>query len=178
MLWSAGLMIIDAVPDGAFCAFTGRWRARRPARCSRSTSAAAQGNPDETRREDPPPLLADLDCAVHGSGPFLRVCLGSSVTVSPPRHGSPRHGPTSLRTGPSAGRRRQYGRTAAAGDGGRELAIMVVRAADAGDVLSGYPAWPVRGAVSARAGPAISWIWCLTMARRTSSGSAVAAVNR
>ena len=55
---------------------------------------------------------------------------------------------------------------------------IVVRAADAGDVLSGYPAWPVRGAVSARAGPAISWIWCLTMARMTSSGSGVAAVNR
>jgi hypothetical protein len=31
------------------------------------------------RREDPPPLLADLDCAVRGSDPFLRVCLGSSV---------------------------------------------------------------------------------------------------
>ena len=50
------------------------------------------------------------------------VCPGSSVTVSPPRHGSARHGPTSLRTGPSAGRRRQHGRTAAAGGAGRELA--------------------------------------------------------
>src|SRR5208282_3730335 len=127
-------------------------------RRSPSASAPAQGNPGKTRREDPPPLLADLDCAVRGSGPFLRVCLGSSVTVSPPHHGSARHGPTSLRTGPSAGRRRRYGRTVAAGSGGRELAIMVVPAADAGGVLSGYPAWPVRGAASQRAGPAISWI--------------------
>jgi len=176
-LWSAGPMIIDAVPDGAFCASTGRWRARRPARCSHSMSAAAQGNPDWTRREDPPPLLADLDCAVRGSGPFPRVCLGSSVTVIPPRHGSGCQGPTSLRTGPSAGRRRQYGRTPAAGDGGRELAIMVVPAADAGDVLSGYPAWPARGAASQRAGPAISWVWPLTMARTTSPGSGVAAAS-
>ena len=103
---------------------------------------------------------------------------GPLSQVSPPRHGSARHGPTSLRTGPSAGRRRRYGRTAAAGGGGRELAIMAVPAADAGGLLSGYPAWPVRGAASARAGPAISWIWCLTMARTTSFGSGVAAVNR
>jgi len=46
----------------------------------------------------------------------------------------------------------QYGRAAAAGDGGRELAIIVVPAVDAGDVLSGYPAWPVRGAASQRGG--------------------------
>ena len=52
----------------------------------------------------PPPLLADLDCAVRGSNPFLRVCLGSSVMISPPRHRSTRHGPTSLRAGRSARR--------------------------------------------------------------------------
>ena len=74
--------------------------------------------------------------------------------VSSPRHGSARYGPTSLRTGPSAGRCGQYGRTAVAGDGGRELAIMAVPAADAGNVLSGYPAWPAGGAASQRAGPA------------------------
>ena len=49
--------------------------------------------------------------------------------VSPPRHGSTRHGPASLRIGPSAGRRRRYGRTAAAGDDGRERAGRVVLAA-------------------------------------------------
>ena len=52
----------------------------------------------------PPPLLADLDCAVRGTNPFLRVCLGSSVMISPPRPGSTRHGPTSPRAGPSARR--------------------------------------------------------------------------
>ena len=56
---------------------------------------------------------------------------GPLSQVSPPHHGSARHGPTSLRTGPSAGRRRQYGRTAAAGGGEREPAIMAVPAADA-----------------------------------------------
>jgi hypothetical protein len=170
-------MTIDAAPDGAFCASTGLWRgARRPARRSRSTSDAAQGNPDRTRREDPPPLLADLDCAVRGSGPFLRVCLGSSVTVSPPRHGSTRNGPTSLHTRPSAGRRRQQGRTPAAGDGERELAGMVMPAAHAGDHAVRVPGQ--HGAASQWAGPAISWIRCLTMSRTTSSGSGSAAVNR
>ena len=38
------------------------------------------------RREDSPPLLADLDCAVRGSRPLLRVCL------EPSRH----HQPTQL----------------------------------------------------------------------------------
>ncbi len=90
---------------------------------------------------------------MRGSGPFPRVCLGSSVTVSPPRHGSARHGPTSLCTGPSAWRRRQYGRTTAPGEGGRQLAIMVVSAADAGDVLSGYPAG-VAWEIGVIAGPA------------------------
>ena len=51
-------------------------------------------------------------------------------------------------------------------------------AAGAGTVLSGYPAWPVRGAASQRVGLAISWIRCLAMSRTTSSGSGVAAVNR
>ena len=128
MLRSVESMTTDAAPDGAF---TGRWRAWQPARRSPSAWAAAQGNPGRTRREDPPPLVADLDCAVRGSNPFLRVCLGSSVMVSPPRRGSARHGPTSLRGGPSARRCGQYGRTAAGG-GGRELAIMAVPAADAG----------------------------------------------
>ena len=109
-------MTTGAAPDGAF---TGRWRAWRPARRSPSAWAAAPGNPGRTRREDPPPLVADLDCAVRGSDPFLRVCLGSSVTVSPPRRGSPRHGPTSLRTGLSARRCGQYGRTAVADDQNR-----------------------------------------------------------
>ena len=86
---------------------------RRRYRATGPGARAAQGNPGRTRREDPPPLVADLDCAVRGSDPFLRVCLGSSVMVSPPRRGSARHGPTSLRRGPSAGRRGQYGRTAA-----------------------------------------------------------------
>ena len=138
----------------------------------------AADNPDRTRREDPPPLLADLDCAVRGSGPFPRVCLGSSATVSPPRHGSARHGPTSLRTGPSAG-----GAGSTAGLRRREMAdanwpswwsrlLMPVTC------CLGYPAWPVRGAASQRAGPAISWIWPLTMARTTSPASGAAAVNR
>jgi len=38
----------------------------------------ARGNPGRTQREDPPPLLADLDCAVRGSDPLLRVCLEPS----------------------------------------------------------------------------------------------------
>jgi hypothetical protein len=50
-------------------------------------------------------------------------------------------------------------------------------AAGAGTVLSGYPAWPVRGAASQRAGPAICWIRCLTMSRTTASARGVAAVN-
>lgn len=36
----------------------------------------------KTRREDSPPLLADLDCAVRGSDPLLRVCPSPLVTVS------------------------------------------------------------------------------------------------
>jgi hypothetical protein len=56
----------------------------------------------KTRQEDPPPLLADLDCAVHGSGPLLRVCLGSSVMVIQPHDGSARQGPAYLPQGPSA----------------------------------------------------------------------------
>ena len=77
-------MTIDAAPNAAFCASTGRWRAWRPARHSRATVARARGNPGRTRREDPPPLLADLDCAVRGSDPFLRVCPGPlSQSVHP-----------------------------------------------------------------------------------------------
>ena len=38
----------------------------------------ARGNPGRTQREGPPPLLADLDCAVRGSDPLLRVCLEPS----------------------------------------------------------------------------------------------------
>src|SRR5271165_947121 len=127
-------------------------------RRSPSASAPAQGNPGKTRREDPPPLLADLDCAVRGSDPLLRVCLGSSVIASPLCHGSTRYGPTSLRTGPSARWCRGYGRTPAAGDGAatwqawRCWLLMPVT------VLSGYPACPVRGGASQRPGPAISWI--------------------
>ena len=97
----------------------------------------SQGNPGRTRREDPPPLLADLDCAVPGCDPFLRVCPGSSCRghSGPVQlcHRSTRHEPTSLRTRPSAGRRRQHGRTPTAGDGEREPAGMVVPAAGAGD---------------------------------------------
>ena len=100
------------------------------------------------------------------------------VVVSPPCHRSTRPGPTSLRTRPSAGRRRQHGRTPTAGDGEREPAGMMMSAAGAGTVLSGNPAWPVRAAASQRVGPAICWIRCLTMSRTTASGSGVAAVNR
>ena len=113
-----------------------------------------------------------------GCDPFLRVCPGSSCRGQSTRHRSTRHGPTSLGTRPSAERHRQHGRTPAAGDGEREPAGMVMSTAGAGTVLSGYPAWPVRGADSQPVGPAVSWIRCLTMSRTTSSGSGVAAVNR
>ena len=57
------------------------------------------------RREDPPPLLADLDCAVRGPDPFLRVCLGSSVISesTPSREHAPRTKvPTDRTFGPAA----------------------------------------------------------------------------
>src|SRR5215475_8042008 len=54
----------------------------------RSFRAGRKGNGGTTRGEDLPPFLADLDCAVRGSGPFLCVCLGSSVGVSPSSRGS------------------------------------------------------------------------------------------
>src|SRR5207344_2089683 len=63
------------------------------------------------RREDPPPLFADLDCAVRGSDPFLRVCLGSSVISesTPSREHAPRTKvPTDRTFGPEAQR---YGGT-------------------------------------------------------------------
>jgi hypothetical protein len=75
------------------------------------TPAGAQGDRGGTRREDPPPLLADLDCAVRGSGPFLRVCLGPVSESVDPATGVTRHGPRSLpgrtfgRAGRQAGRR-------------------------------------------------------------------------
>jgi hypothetical protein len=47
---------------------------------------------------------------VHGSDPFLRVCLGSSVILSRSRHGSTCYGPTSRRAGPSARCRGHNGR--------------------------------------------------------------------
>jgi hypothetical protein len=122
----------------------------------------------------PPPLLADLDCAVRGSAPFLRVCLGSSVVASPPRHGSTRHGPTSLRTGPSARRCRGSGETPAAGDGGRDPAGMAVPAAHASDGAGRVPGMPGTRPAPQRPGPAISWIGYLTM----SSSRDRAGVNR
>jgi len=67
--------------------------------------ATLEGDPGKTRREDPSPLLADLDCAVRGSGPAaprLRRALSSLVT--PPCRGSVCHGPRSRRAGPSARR--------------------------------------------------------------------------
>jgi hypothetical protein len=89
----------------AFCASAGRWRAWRPARHSRSTAAGARGNPGRTRREDPPPLVADLDCAVRGSDPLLRVCLEPSRRdqSTPPREHAPRTNVRGHRTfGPAA----------------------------------------------------------------------------
>jgi hypothetical protein len=59
------------------------------------------------RREDPPPLFADLDCAVRGPDPFLRVCLGSSVISqsTPSREHAPRTKvPTDRTFGPEAQR--------------------------------------------------------------------------
>ena len=59
------------------------------------------------RREDPPPLFADLDCAVRGPDPFLRVCLGSSVISesTPSREHAPRTKVPADRTfGPEAQR--------------------------------------------------------------------------
>jgi len=71
-------------------------RARHRLRATKLRLGGSPGNPGRTRREDPPPLLADLDCAVRGSGPLLRVCLGSSVTLSPPGHPGSGQGPRTL----------------------------------------------------------------------------------
>jgi len=67
----------------------------------------ARGNPGRTQREDPPPLLADLDCAVRGSDPLLRVCLepsrhDQSIPATQARATGQRPRPQDLRPG-SAG---------------------------------------------------------------------------
>ena len=66
-----------------------RWRALR---------LKSQGDRGGMRREDPPPLLADLDCAVRRSGP-VSASVSSSVSGSPSGRGVMRHEPRSLRMG-------------------------------------------------------------------------------
>jgi hypothetical protein len=63
------------------------------------------------RREDPPPPFADLDCAVRGPDPFLRVCLGSSViteSTTAGEHAPPSKVPADRTFGPAA---QQHGGT-------------------------------------------------------------------
>src|SRR4249920_1621019 len=86
-------MTIDVAPKGAFCVPLGdvvhgdRHVVHAGRRLERKVIQAE-------RREDPPPLLADLDCAVRGPDPFLRVGLGSSVIseFTP----SPEHAPRTM----------------------------------------------------------------------------------
>ena len=97
-------MTIDVAPKGAFCAPLGdvvhgdRHAVHAGRRLERKVIQAQ-------RREDPPPLLADLDCAVSGSDPFLRVCLGSSViseSTPSPEHAPRTKVPTDRTFGPAA----------------------------------------------------------------------------
>jgi hypothetical protein len=77
---------------------------RHRGRYGRRTGVLPGGrrHPGRNRREDPPPLLADLDCAV----PDLIRCSASVRALSSqsvhPGHRSTRYGPTSPRAGPSA----------------------------------------------------------------------------
>ena len=83
-----GISAVAAVQIGVFCVC--RW----PGTCAMVGAVQGRLGRDvtaslgKTQREDPPPLFADLDCAVRGSGPLLRVCMGSSVMVIAPLAGA------------------------------------------------------------------------------------------
>jgi hypothetical protein len=71
------------------------------------------------KRESPPPLLADLDCAVRGPGPVTPRLPGAlSLTASPPHRGSACHRPKSHAPGTFA----LAARRAGCGRGNRRLA--------------------------------------------------------
>jgi hypothetical protein len=71
------------------------------------------------KRESPPPLLADLDCAVRGPGPVTPRLPGAlSLTASPPHRGSACHRPKSHAPGTFA----LAARRAGCGRGNRWLA--------------------------------------------------------
>ena len=145
-------MTTGAAPDGAF---TGRWRARRPGaahpRCRMWRKVIRTGRDERT-------LLRFSRISIARCTDLIRSSASAwgPLSVSPPRHGSARHGPTSLRTGPSADRRAQAVRPEGGGVRWRSSwrSLLLVP----GGVLSGYPAWPVRGAASQRAEPATSRI--------------------
>ena len=56
----------------------GRWADGAGSALHTLEAAGRRGNPDRIRREDPPPLLADLDCAV----PDLIRCSASARALS------------------------------------------------------------------------------------------------
>ena len=85
----------------------------RPALAGRRITRAGH------KRESPPPLLADLDCAVRGPGPVTPRLPGAlSLTASPPHRGSACHRPKSHAPGTFA----LAARRAGCGRGNRRLA--------------------------------------------------------
>jgi hypothetical protein len=90
------------------------WRVITPRRW-----LGARDHPGRAKREAPPPLLADLDCAVRGPGArYSASAWGSLVTASPLHRGSACHRPKSHAPGTFA----LAARRAGCGRGNRRLA--------------------------------------------------------
>ena len=145
----------------------------RPALAGRGITRAGH------KRESPPPLLADLDCAVRGPGPVTPRLPGAlSLTASPPHRGSACHRPKSHAPGTFA----LAARRAGCGRGNRWLA----RTRADGELRRGgrsRPPPPLRSAgtavpagwVRAQASRAMKLQIVTSARQRTMSGSGPAA---
>ena len=102
------------------------WHAGATWRVITTGGGWARDYPGRAKREAPPPLLADLDCAVRGPGPVTpRLLWGSLVLSVHPSAGAHATGQGPTRPGPLAAR---PGRAAGCGRWNRRLAR--TRAAD------------------------------------------------
>jgi hypothetical protein len=94
---------IDAAPNGAYYVSTGQWRARR----QRLTLDVGWCVRVVQARRDERTRLRFSRISIARCADLIRSpasTWGPLSSVSPPRHGTTRHGPTSLRAGPSARR--------------------------------------------------------------------------